>query len=223
MIKILFLQCLLLLFISCSENSTGNEKNNCLKHGPDVLLPLTVGNYWKYKVKHSWTDSVEYAVSKMLKLKYEGEELDAYVWGKNNEDINWLYMNRDDGLYLVGGYTEYDTLIHPVLQYKYPVNKDETWIVPRMVYNLYENRFYFKDTLTYTCIDTDFIVTTDMGNFSTYVFLYKLKPADDVLENELYYNYYSPSYGFIFNRISTDLDTTWIKASMILYDYCLKQ
>jgi hypothetical protein len=222
MIKFLFLQCLLLLSISCSGNSTGNDKDNCLKQGPDVLLPLTVGNYWNYQLQHSWTDSVEYVVSKMLKVQYEGEELNAHVWGKKDGDINWLYMNRDEGLYLVGGFTEYDTLIHPVLQYKYPVDKDETWLVPRMVYNIYENKFYFKDTLTYTCVDTNFMVTTDAGNFSTYVFLYKLKPAPDVLELERYYNYYSPTFGLILNNLTADYDSTRVKASMILYDYCLK-
>jgi len=221
MIKFSLLILLLFLF-SCGENSTGNGKEDCLKQGPDVLLPLAVGNYWDYQVQHSWTDSVKYVVSKMLKVQNEGEELDVYVWGKEGGDINWLYMNKDDGLYLVGGYTEYDTLIHPVLQYKYPVNKDETWRVPRMVYNLYENRFYIKDTLTYTCIDTNYVINTDIGKFSTYVFLYKLKPADDVQEHELNYYYFSPSHGFIYNKVSTDLDTTWIKAKTILYDYCLK-
>ncbi len=221
MIKISLLIISLFLF-SCSDNSTGDEKDDCLKKGPDVLLPLAVGNYWNYQVQHSWTDSVKYVSSKMLKVQNDGEDLDVYVWGKEDSDINWLYMNKVDGLYLVGGYTEYDTLIHPVLQYKYPVNKDETWQVPRMVYNLYENRFYFKDTLTYTCVDTDFVVNTNIGDFNTYVYLYKLKPADDVLELERYYNYYSPTFGLLLNTLTADYDSTRVKARIILYDYCLQ-
>ena len=217
----LFILILLFLF-SCNENSTGNDKNDCLKQGPDVLLPLTVGNYWNYQVEHSWTDSVKYIVSKKMQVEYEGEELEAYVYGKENGNINWLYMNKEDGLYLVGGYTEYDTLIHPILQFKYPVNKGETWQFPRMVYHLYENKFYFKDTLTYTCVDTDFIVHTNIDSFSTNVYLYSLKPAPDVQMKEDYYSYFSPYNGRVYWKLTHEGDPNRIIADMDLYDYCLK-
>jgi hypothetical protein len=212
----------MLFLLSCNGSSTGNDKEECLKQGPDVLLPLTVGNYWNYSTQYMWADSMKLCVSHKMKVDYEGEELDAYVWGRENWNINWLYMNKDDGLYLVGGYTEYDTLIHPTLRFKYPVNKGETWQYPRMVYHLYENKFYIKDTLTYTCVDTDFTVHTSIDSFSTNVYLFKLKPAPDVLAKELHYYYFSPSHGYIYNKLSSDLDTTRVKGSVTLYDYCLK-
>lgn len=210
------------VLLTCTNNPVDSREKCLDQSSDDVLLPLTVGNYWNYKIKHYWEDSVTYSVSKKHVMEFEGEVFDAYEWNREDSDIRWLFTNKDDGLYLVGGYSDHDIMVHPVLEYKYPAEKDESWQVPRMVYNLYENRFYFKDTITVTCVDNNKMVSTPAGSFNTHVYMYKLRIAEDVLGYDYFLRYYAPSHGLVYSEVKSSPGGTNVRASMSLIDYCIK-
>jgi hypothetical protein len=220
--KISILLIIISTIISCNRGpSKPSDSNDCLKYAEDVLLPSAIGNYWKYsmKVYTSFTDSVTYSIVDTLTVNYEDKNYKVFIAKYDNEgsDPNWLYWNGPDGLYSMGGLTRTDTVIYPVLQFKYPVSQGETWEVPRMVYNLYGKEFYIKDTITYTCIDTNFLYITPLDTFQTYVYMFKIRPAEDVQDKEIYKCYYTPSIGLIAKTIGYEEP----HSKIFLYEYCL--
>ncbi len=139
--KISILLIIISTLISCNRDpSKPGNSDDCLKYGKDVLLPSGIGNYWKYsmKVYTSFTDSVTYSIVDTLTVNHEDRDYKVFIAKYDNEgsEPNWLYWNGPDGLYSMGGLTKTDTMIYPVLQFKYPVSQGETWEVPRMLYNL---------------------------------------------------------------------------------------
>jgi hypothetical protein len=221
LISLILSSSLVLWVTTCKKDFSAT--NTSTKIESDVLIPLKVGNYWNYEATYySSTDSVRYAVKERLTVHYEGHHYEAFFAAYNNANPNprWLYWNGADGLYSMGGLSETDTMIFPVLQFKYPVEKGETWEVSRMVYNLVEQRFYIKDTLTYTCIDNDSSIVTPSATFQTVAYMFKVSQGDDVLLKEKHFFYYAPRIGLIKHEIKNESGTL-IKAKMVLYSYYL--
>ncbi len=208
--------------INCNRDTGGpGNSDDCLQYGENALLPSEIGNYWKYsmKVYTSFTDSVTYSIVETLTVNHEDRDYKLFIAKYDNEgsEPNWLYWNGPDGLYSMGGLTKTDTMIYPVLQFKYPVSQGEAWEVPRMVYNLYGKEFYIKDTTTYICVDTNFLYITPLDTFQTYVYMFKRRPAEDVLDKEIYNYYYTPSIGLIAETIGYEE----VHSKIVLYKYCL--
>jgi len=220
--KISILLIILSNLISCNRDTGGpGNSDDCLQYGEDALLPSEIGNYWKYsmKVYTSFTDSVTYSIVETLTVNHEDRNYKLFIAKYDNEgsEPNWLYWNGPDGLYSMGGLTKTDTMIYPVLQFKYPVSQGETWEVPRMVYNFYGKEFYIKDTTTYTCVDTNYSYITPLDTFQTYVYMFKRRPAEDVQDKEIYNYYYTPSIGLIAKTIGYEE----VHSKIFLYEYCL--
>lgn len=214
-----------IFIIYCDDNLNKSEEEEiCKKYGADVLLPSELGNKWEYQIWSDFNDkldTVTYSITDTLTVEYNGIKYHCFIphWSNQDEKINWLYCNGQDGLYMIGGFTEEDTLIKPVLQFKYPVNEGETWEVPGMVYHPIA-KFIIKDTLTVQCtnINQEYIVPVD--TFYTIVYKFNKNIGDDLPE-ESYYNYYYPSVGIIGNIRQFEEYGIQISGEFKLIDYCL--
>lgn len=214
--------------VSC-ENPVDNPVDS-------VLYPISVGNYWKYKIYTyssgeilpGLTDSLEMTIDEEIIVNIDGRTYNGGVqtrrFGENTyAEARWIYANMNDGLYYLGGIAEKDTIFQKFLYLKYPVKQGETWKVPYMYYDLVNERFEFKQdsTLEYTCISTNERIDTEIGEFRCVVYHFKEFPEVDVPTYWHYYLYYSPGVGYIGTEIRSDLDNS-IKQKIILANYKVK-
>ena len=214
--------------IYCDDNPSKSENEvECKKSGDNVLLPGDIGSKWFYKMwihGIDYGDTSEYSITDTMTIEYQGKHYRCFIakWDSDHPLINWLYYNGDNGLYLIGGYTKYDTLISPSLWIKYPVNKGDMWDHPRMVYNSIENIFYIKDTTQYSCTTSDSMFVSVNDTFI--VNEYKTSPisqGDDIQAKEITHFYFSPSIGLVGKRWTSDLNQNYTKAIVKLFDYCI--
>jgi len=200
---------IIIVMFSCSKNPDMPDFSETdSEYSGDVLMPAKTGNYWQYRLWtyfHTSYDTVTYSITSRLSIVHEDTTYNCFTarWDNITSDANWVYCNQKDGLYRMGGYDADDTLIEPVLEFKYPVDEGETWQVPRMVYHPLA-KFYIKDTLTYTCIDTNFTYITPLDTFNTIVYMFRLSQGDDVSALEVHYNYFCPEIGLVGNQRNSE-------------------
>ena len=231
---------ILFFTFACNKNplSIGDKPEPIRVEEVDGLVPLSVGNYWsdvQYTCRNSTCDSIAKNLTDSMTVRvFEKRdiEIDGYIYNaaftesysiKYNlvSDYKWLSFNGSDGLYLLGGISNPDSLFKKILQLKYPVSVGESWQVPHLVYDLYENRFLIDDTLTYTCLSTNETIETPAGIFECYVYNYRIRPADDVLDEWDYYLYYKPGIGKVAVIIKS-VRADYIIYKILLYDYLIK-
>ncbi len=238
--KYILASIILFFIFACNKNplSIGDNPEPIRVEEVDGLVSLSVGNYWagmQYTCRNSTCDSIAKNLTDSMTVRvFEKRdiEIDGYIYNasfkenyfiKNNYvmDCKWLSFNGSDGLYLLGGISSSDSLFKKILQLKYPVSVGESWQVPHLVYDLYENRFLIDDTLTYTCISTNETIETPAGIFECYVYCYRLRPAEDVLDEWEHYLYYSPNIGNVATIIKSTV-ADYIIYKILLYDYLIK-
>lgn len=214
--------------ISC-ENPVDSLNNS-------ILYPISIGNYWKYKIYTyssgkilpGLTDSLLITIDEEISVEFEDRIYKGGVqtrkFGENTyAEAKWIFTNQSDGLYFLGGIAKKDTIFRKFLYLKYPVKQGETWEVPYMYYNQMSERFEFRpdSTLKYICISTNEKINTEIGEFRCIVYHFKEYPEVDVPTYWNYYLYYSPGIGFIGSEIRSDLDNS-IKHKIILVNYGIK-
>jgi len=202
-----------LLFISCNNNTS--EPDNYKE--PDVLssvlMPLEAGYEWKYKwydlnSDGSLGDEIPlYAFNMTIKdTSYDPEHIYKekvyhavyyYPYTGYETKYAWFYRNYKDGLYLMGGNNQGDTLYTKLLYYKYPVQKGDTWLSPHLVFVYYDWQYYIADSVKYTCTDTNAVFETPLGSFKCFVFYHREKQEEDVVEQLDIYDYYAPNVGLV--------------------------
>lgn len=136
-------------------------------------------------------------------------------------DSKWLYWNGNYGLYILGGLASEDTLIDKLLYLKYPVARGDTWIAPHLTYDVLMKRFFVDDTLNYSCVSTNERLGTPAGTFECYVYHYRIRPEEDVLEYWDYYEYYVPGIGKVGTIIRSSLDGS-MKYKSLLYQFVVE-
>jgi len=196
----------------------------------DVLIPLSTGNYWSYhqywgeEYGGSLIDSLKVQITGQTIVNNDGHCYNVYLWNwiylETGEfsDTDWFYWNGDSGLYLLGGMNSRDILVEAILKLRYPVLPGETWQVLHLVYNYYEGKFIFEDTLTYQCIATDTEFETLVGTFICHEYHYRIHPEEDVLEDWDVYNYYAPGIGPVGLVVKSSLNG-FIKWRRVLFSY----
>ncbi|MFQ5730276.1 MAG: hypothetical protein ACE5GN_07940, partial [Waddliaceae bacterium] len=196
----------------------------------DVLVPLAVGNHWAYQNSvfigdrriEGLTDSVVVRIIGQTTVTFEGQSFDIFIreffHPRTNtaREAKWFDWNGEDGFYLLGGMSSTDTLVHKVLQLKFPVEVGESWQVPLLVYNLIERRFMFEDTLTFTSVTTDTAFETLVGTFQCHVYHYQRSQGEDILLLEDVFDYYAPGQGFVGREVKT---VGILKSRVTLYDF----
>lgn len=202
------------LFNSCEDQITDIPINE------STIIPLSVGNYWIYTQKVNGfpelTDTAKVAITGNSIIDYQGEKYSVWLWTKyhpgTNEplDYSWLLWNGPTGLYIMGGISGSDTLIRKGLYLKYPAYVGENWDVINIGYHLTNNEFIITDTVNYSCVATNELFDTPVGNFYCYVFHWREKPEDDVQEFWLHYIYCAPNFGYVGEIIKSSLDSSVI-------------
>jgi len=200
---------------SCSNPVEPVNNNDTVKaEVSNGILPLKVGYYWKYKNYNLREDSSiagegiddEYKITKYSKITlgdtnyvvfhsiYGYLDSTGYIFDSDE----WYLKNFHDGLYLMGGNYEADSIYAKLIWYKYPVKKGESWQSPHLVYNLIQNKYLIEDTVSYTCIDTSAIFNTPLGNFKCVVYYHRwVDNEGDAMSIWDIYDYYSYNMGLV--------------------------
>ena len=153
----------------------------------NVIVPLTVGNYWEYIDSTFYNDTLfvvdtsKLGITGELNIEYQGNNYDVFYWNWFNtntippqpEPNKWLIRNEADGLWEYGMLINTDTLLLQNLNLKFPANIGDSW--PIMAYFVTDTSISVGDTLTMECLDTDKEYTTPSGNFQCYVYQYQLE------------------------------------------------
>lgn len=171
----------------------------------DVLVPLTVGNWWKYETTRMVSgnkDSSMWRVHADTSLTYEGQTFSAAISGWYYEkdstvrDTRWLYMNDGSGLNIVGGISSHDTLVTKYVERKYPANVGDAWEFQVLEYDIYQRKFGLYDTLRVICLATDQPFETPAGIFQCHVYYY-ITPLQGALGKREHFVYYMPGIGMV--------------------------
>jgi hypothetical protein len=195
---------------------------------PKELMPLTVGNKWRYlSGLFNPPDTTIFEITRKMPVTIDSVTYDAsayiyYRQGGTKPEFEWLHWNGADGLYWLGGVSGRDSLFIKKLGFKYPAEVGESWLVPILAYSRSDERFYIRDTLTFHVIATDEEIETPAGKFKCYVYKYSRKPADDVLERWDYYEYYFPGLGPVAFISRGQSDQRLIDRA-VLYDYQMRK
>ena len=219
----------LLLFNSC-DSSVEVENNS-------VLLPLSVGNYWKYviysyslsgEILPDATDSLLLTIDEELIVSLDGKIYKGGVMTRKFGDnifpeARWIYSNLNDGLYYLGGYADTDTLYKKILYLKYPAVESETWSLSYMAFDLITKTFIYDpdSKTTFSCLSLNKTVKTDIGKFVSICYFFSEKPEEDVSDSWDYCLYYAHNIGLIEMEVRSANDNRLIQ-KMILTDYALQ-
>ncbi len=228
----------LLIFISVWNCGCDSDKTVDPPPPPDDLVALSIGNFWEFKIlerfhtSDQWQtaiyDSVAFRIVDIIPTIVDGDTIMAAVeeWyhPRTNRPLkaSWLKQNFEDGLYFLGGVSDEDTLMNKTLFLKYPASKGDTWGVPWISYDLWDNKFLYPDTLTFTCISSDTLLKTPVGNFDCVVYYFEKSQGEDILFDDLIYDYYSPGVGLVgrhYKREGSRNFPEYIEKEWLLYNY----
>jgi len=131
----------------------------------------------------------------------DGVLYDAFLYATKNptngavSEYQWLVANDEEGHWTLGGVSPTDTLLGRTLRCKYPIEKGETYEMPRLAYNLIDQRWCYADTLTVTCVEDSAWFHTETDSFQCVVYNYRMVFAEDVTGLLDRYEYYVPDIG----------------------------
>ncbi len=215
---------LLAIVSYCSKNPVDSDTE-------DVLMPLTAGNYWasqQLSLPEGLADSAIVTITGDTLVQIDNTAYRAaiqsftYPIDGTPSDLRWLYWNGTDGLYLMGGISSTDTLVHKMLLYKYPAQEGDSWEIQRLLYSYYTQEYEIEDTTTtYTCVATDEEFNTPAGTFICYVYHHRITIWEEPglpIEDWDYYEYYAPNVGRVGTLIRSGLDGR-LKWKTWLFDY----
>lgn len=217
---------ILCLFAGCGL--LGSDDERILS---DELMPLEVGNLWEYEVRNHLfqnpvVDTIRYEVTSEVQVALEGTSNNAYAFNllpftEGMTEYHWLYRNTVDGLYLMGGIAETDTLFIDSIDKKYPAETGETWESPQVSFSRSDLEFYISDTLKITVVDTDRKVETMAGTFQCYVYHFEADQGEDVASNAQIFQFYSPGVGLIKQEDRRESDNE-LRSELVLIGYHVK-
>jgi hypothetical protein len=97
----------------------------------------------------------------------------------------------------MGGKVPPDSIETQILYRPYPMDSGATYRMPHLVYDLSGKRFAITDTILITCADTDAPFKTSLGTFSCIVYSRLEKFGDDVLLQNIHYEFYAIDLGLV--------------------------
>ena len=181
----------------------------------DVLVPLTVGNFWKYEYSVATGPSRELAPSDTLTwrvfsdtlLNWQGKQYAASITGfEGPRRTRWFEANGDAGFYDMGlisfhrNLSRQNTLVTRSIWRKFPISVGESFQVPRYDFSYSLEKFVPRDTLQVKCLSMNEDFKTPIGTFQCYVYQY-FEKLEDVFVRTEHRDYYVPGIG----RIGWDL------------------
>lgn len=161
--SVLFLGTLLFLFISCENKETNKES---------PLIPLSVGNYWIYE---------NYRYGSYPKMEIVKNEIKDFITiagqsgyiqeGYINGDLISLVNNDEEGNYIYSFFDSNKLITKSTLFKKNP-KKGEKWISKSIVFSNGDYSNYDVVDEEITCIHSDTIINTPIGDFNCIGFSY---------------------------------------------------
>ena len=154
------------VFTSCEEEDESPTKPRI----PNVICPLSVGNYWTYidsvflegitTVSESRIDVTGDTV-----ITYEDEDYHVYYWTWYlPAPCHWLVQNGEEGLWTLGTASDSDTLYYRTLFAKYPVSSGEVWEKSFYTCWIY-GEIVLVGSINAECISVDYTYETPLGTF----------------------------------------------------------
>lgn len=199
----------LMLTISCNDNSYEPINTNLIEIENQGLIPLKVGNYWKYKTDmlkedgsfsyEEWAYETRITNSSMNPKEQNDKPRyhRSYSSKIGLDEHEWLFRNQPDGLYQMGGKTKGDSIFTELLLLKYPIKIGEKWNSEILSYDIYLKEYLIGDTITFTCTDTAATFQTPIGTFKCFVYHRRQSQGSDVWAQLDIYEYYSPKVGLV--------------------------
>ena len=191
---------------------TGTEPPVNDNSGP--LIPLAIGNYWIYQsytlnadgsVLFVEKDLAGYKITDTLSVSLNGDKKKTFQYAMcdssrnlKTSDTRLIYSGKD-GLYYAGITDSGIVKMSFVdLMFKYPVNKSDETLAHTFYYDPYGNPENVPDSIvtTYTCVSTDSLFNTPVGNFKCVVYKLKLMLDDVFYLGDVYY-FIKPGLGLV--------------------------
>lgn len=221
------------LILSAVMVSCGGSNNDNLPAAKDEILPLEVGNRWRYVVedfdpqmKEVALDTTQLEISGKRLFDIDGKTEELFYWQWRNLDTGnykttkWLKANQTDGAWLYGSIkeAEQDTLIYPSLHIKYPALSGDVWYVKNS-----DNKFE-----EYSCKKTEYNLNTFYGDVTCNEYHYKNIYRKDISQDFIdFYNlpkslfdakdtkiydfktYYAPNIGYVGMKVYVNDELKW--------------
>lgn len=229
--SIVIIASMLLFFYSCGNNPTMPVNN--YEPASAGILPLKVGNFWTYKtyvlnkdgsIKREYPPQAATGVFD-YSSNWKNQNVSGFIWGSyftdstitrlppsDVLDISWLYINKNDGLHIIGSSIDSIFAVVDFLQYKYPIKADESWLRPHFGFDIDMQSYTVADTQSVTCIDTAAIFDTPVGQFKCHVYRYIVPQGDDVSEWLEYNEYYKPGFGKVGSYVNSFFPSSNIRS-----------
>ena len=101
---------------------------------------------------------------------------------------------------------------------KYPTVTGEKWQSIRLQYDIIDLYFVNEEEITVTCVATDSIISTPIGDFSCYIYNYQVIQSPDVLERLDIYKFIAPGIGEV-GQVTCSSNDGRRKFAHIIYEY----
>jgi len=193
------------------------------------LMPLAVGNYWEYETTYLDVikDTIRYEVTAEVQVHIGDSSYTAYAANflfpsSGIEPYYWLRRNGEQGLYVMGGVSNTDTLYMNEIEYKFPSEEGETIQAPQVSFSRERLEFYVSDTLHITLIDKDREIVTPAGTFECVVYKFTISHGEDVFLKSDYFIYYSFEVGLVAQIATTENKPEEINEEMYLLNYIVQ-
>jgi hypothetical protein len=211
----------LLIIIGCKKDDSPSGPGSTTT----VIVPLKNNNTWTFI--DSTFNSLGTYVSKDTSLlgitgsqtiTYLGQNLETFYWNWKDlhankyNDIRWLVRVESDGLNFYGGKSSKGTyVLGKTVSIKYPVNAGDTWTHYSYL-GKSDSTFYIGDTLQCTCLATEEVFHTAVGDFkSVVVKQVSTKSTGWVLL------YYAPNVGYIGLKNYSSANIVTFKKTLMAY------
>ncbi len=196
-----------LFLVSCNLG-TGPADENA---GP--IIPLAVGNYWVYQEYSLNNDGsisfvhdllAGFKITDTLSINLNGVKQRTFKYSRYgppdyiSSEARLIYSGKG-GLYYAG-ITIKDSvkMLFNDLMFKYPANKGDETLAHTFYHNIYGNSGHVPDSIvtTYTCVSTDSLFSTPVGDFRCIVYKLKLMLDDIFYLGDIYY-FFKPTLGLV--------------------------
>jgi hypothetical protein len=161
------------------------------------IMPLAVGNYWRYKEVHASgsVDTVTVIVDTVLVLSINRKSTTVYAlrWGGFAD--YWLSSEQPDGLHDNGALSAYDSLLQDYVRRAIPVRAGQMWTLPQVVVSYPSEQFSVSGTVAVKCVSISASFDTDIGRFDC--ILYREYRDTDTTSTTYVDTYYARDIGCV--------------------------